>query len=516
MLPLLTSEQLREMDRHTMESEPISSLDLMERAAHRCADRILEAIRNGTWGPPQELLVTVLIGMGNNGGDGAVIARLLHGAGIKMRAARIRYKEAASADNQAQWERCDIPGLERIDGCEPANLFVPGRRELVIDALFGTGFKGPLPGAVVDVIGEVRRLHLPVIAIDIPSGLSIEPPFLGKEGTCMPATWTLTFEVPKLPFLLPEHEAHVGHWEVVRIGFDPARIRACSSAYYMLESADMRALLRPRSRFAHKGHFGHGLLIAGSEGRCGAAILAVQAALRSGAGLVTARVPRVGLAPLQTACPEAMCAVDDGPPERVTNAGDLRPYQAVGLGPGLGATAETALVVKQVLQSALVPVVLDADGLNQLAANPTWMEFLPQGTVLTPHPKEFDRLAACVHSSGQERLQSAREMATRHGCIVVLKGAWTAICSPDGRTLFSPTGGPGMARGGSGDALTGLLTGILAQGYEPLQAACLAVYLHGSAGDIATQRKGEIAMTVGDLIDALPEAWEELRNGEEP
>lgn len=515
MLPLLSPAQVREMDRSTMDTEPISSLGLMERAAHRCADRILEAVHGGAWGPPHELMVTVLIGMGNNGGDGAVIARLLHGAGIKVRAVRIRYKDEATADNQVQWERCNIPGLERMDGCDAAQLFVADRRDLVIDALFGIGFKGPLPKVVVDVIHAVEGRHLPVVAIDMPSGMCTETPFLGVDGACMPAQWTLTFEVPKLPFLLPEHERYVGHWEVVRIGFDHERLRACSSEHYMLESRDLRDLIKPRSRFAHKGTFGHALLIAGSEGRCGAAILAAQAALRSGAGLVTVRVPRVGLAPLQTACPEAMALVDDGPAERITDAGDLGPFGSIGLGPGLGSSADTALVVKQVLQRAMVPVVLDADALNALAHNPTWMEFLPRGTVLTPHPKEFDRLASRSHATGEERLHSAREMAVRHGCTVVLKGAWTAICSPDGRTTFSPTGGPGMARGGSGDALTGLLTGIMAQGFDPIHAAYLAVYLHGAAGDLAAARKGETAMTVGDLIAALPEAWEQLRNEEE-
>jgi len=283
------------------------------------------------------------------------------------------------------------------------------------------------------------------------------------------------------------------------------------SAYNMFLEQDASAMLRPRPQFGHKGTFGHALLIAGSAGRAGAAVLATRAALRSGTGLVTAHVPRGALDILQISCPVAMCSTSSTA-AFVDCIPDLSQASAVGIGPGLGSDPDTALVLKRLIQETMVPMVLDADALNILAENRTWCAFLPPNTILTPHPKEFDRLEGSPAANGYQRLQRAREMARKQGVVVVLKGAWTAVCAPSGEVFFNSTGNPGMAKGGSGDALTGLLTGLLAQGYAPLQASLFGVYLHGLAGDLAALHKGMDGMHAGDLIDALPEAWKQLRN----
>ncbi|MEO8589778.1 MAG: NAD(P)H-hydrate dehydratase [Flavobacteriales bacterium] len=254
--------------------------------------------------------------------------------------------------------------------------------------------------------------------------------------------------------------------------------------------------------------------MAGGGGHAGAAVLATRSALRSGAGLVTAHVPGGCVSIVQIGAPEAMCSAD--PSENaLTTLPKLDGYSAIGIGPGLGVNGDTALVVKRIIQDTSGPLVIDADALNIIAENATWMAFLSPATILTPHPKEFDRLVGRSVASGFERVEMAREMALKNRCVVVLKGAWTAICDPTGQVFFNPTGNPGMAKGGSGDVLTGLLTGLLAQGYAPLRAAVLGVYLHGLAGDIAARDIGMDAMTAGDLIAALPKAWQELRGASE-
>ena len=270
-------------------------------------------------------------------------------------------------------------------------------------------------------------------------------------------------------------------------------------------------ILRPRPHFGHKGTFGHALLIAGSEGRVGAAVLATRAALRSGTGLVTTHVPKGALHIMQTTCPEAMCSLSEHS-SYVDSLPDLSMASAIGIGPGLGSDPDTALIIKRSIQDCRAPMVFDADALNILSEHTTWLAFLPPGSILTPHPKEFDRLVGSTFRTGHERSLAAEEFARRHRVTVILKGAWTAICPPSGPVLFNSTGNPGMAKGGSGDALTGLLTGLLAQGYDPLQTAVLGVYLHGMAGDMAARHKGMDGMHAGDLIEALPEAWQNLRN----
>lgn len=507
MIPVLGPSAIREADARTIANEPIRSWALMERAAGRCAERILALLHAGRFGSHAEVQFLVVAGTGNNGGDGLAIARMLRQAGLPVRVLLARLGEGTSADNAANEQKALTAGVSVGDLTESAHAFEVLPNDVVIDALFGTGLNKPVEGWVGRVIHHLNDSGRPIIAIDLPSGLQADGEDLG--GAVVNATHTLSFQVPKLAFFLADHAERVGEWEIMPIGLDAEFLATVATDFRLVEEADVRALIRPRRRFAHKGSFGHALLVAGSHGRMGAGIMAVRSALRSGAGLVTAHVPECGTQVLQMAAPEAMCSMDDHH-ERITALPNLGGFTAVGIGPGIGIEDRTALVIKKLIQTIATPCVIDADGLNVLAENTTWLSFLPTATILTPHPKEMDRLLAKPAGSSKERLMAARELAIRGRCHVVLKGAFTAICDPLGNVFFNPTGNPGMAKGGSGDALTGMLTGLLAQGYPPLEACLLGVYLHGLAGDLAADTMGMEAMTVSDLIEALPGAWKRL------
>jgi NAD(P)H-hydrate epimerase len=510
MLPILNAAQMRAADAYTIANEPIPSLDLMERAATRCTVHMLRHVARWHKDPLFRTPFLVVVGMGNNGGDGLVMARLLHQRGQPVRVVRVRHREHASPDHATNLKRCSEVGVPVQDVGEVGGFPAIGSQEVIVDAVFGTGLSKALNGIAVEAVRWINNSGRPVFAIDLPSGLFADGNATGTAASMVRATITLTFGTPKPALLLPDQAAYVGHWEVVPIGLHTGFIAGLAVRQNIVERQDVVALLPPRPWTGHKGLFGHALLVAGGSGHMGAAVLATRAALRSGCGLVTTRVPGRGEQVLQTAVPEAMCDIDPGM-DHITGLPQLDRYQAIGIGPGLGSHADTALVIKQLIQQTQVPVVFDADALNLLSANPTWLSFLPAGSVLTPHPKEFDRLVGSPSSSSAERSQRAIELARRTQCVVVLKGAPTAVYSPDGSIHFNSTGNPGMAKGGSGDVLTGLLTGLLAQGMSSWSAAVVGVHLHGLAGDIAAAKHGMDAMTSGDLADHLANAWQDLR-----
>jgi ADP-dependent NAD(P)H-hydrate dehydratase / NAD(P)H-hydrate epimerase len=509
MIPILTAEQMRAADQHTITNEPVTSIDLMERAAKGCTQRIVQLHREGAFGWLNEAGFVILAGMGNNGGDGLAIARLLKASGMNVRIIRILHSSTPSPDNEHNLQRANSMGLPISELREGEQLHIE-QDELVIDALFGTGLNKPLQGWLGDLVRRVNAYGRPVIAIDMPSGLFAGDNAENDHTAIVRATVTLTFEVPKLSQLLADNASFVGRCEVIPIGLDRGFIDSLDTAHFLAQERDVVDLLPSRPRHGHKGTFGHALVIAGSAGKAGAAVLAVSAAFRSGAGLVSAHVPGPAIPIIQSTTPEAMCTANDQ--DHLTELPPLDPYTAIGIGPGLGTADDTALMVKKLIQSASSKLVFDADALNILSENQTWLSFLPPSTILTPHPKEFDRLHGSPSTNDHERLANARVMAMKYGCIVILKGARTAVCDPTGKVFFNSNGNPGMAKGGSGDALTGLLTGLLAQNITPLQAAILGVHLHGSAGDHAAAHRGMDGMTVRDLIKGLPEAWKRLRN----
>lgn len=502
MLPLLTAAQLRRAEAHTIASEPVSSLALMERAALRCTNRLMADL-------PFDRPVVVFAGIGNNGGDGLVMARVLRTAGqqhVKVLVAR--YKQTGSMEFEANLARYAQGGgdVQTLQEGEALPAFAPDA--LVIDALFGTGVQRPLEGWLKELVGELNRRPNEVLSIDLPSGLFADGNADNDPDAIVQADRTFTLELPKKALLMADNFRFAGAWEVVPIGLDRAFVAQQQTDQAVIEAADAAALMPFCGRVAHKGDRGHAWLLAGGPGKMGAAVLAAHAALRSGCGLLTAHLPKYGAAIMHQHLPEAM--VTEDAETVLATMPKFGNVAAIGVGPGMGTSEETARLLKRLVQEAPAPLVLDADALNILAENRTWLAFLPAGTMLTPHPKELERLVGRA-GSDEERLEQARELARRNRLVVVLKGAYTAICSMDGRVFHNIAGNPGMAKGGSGDALTGILTALRAQGLDALSTALLGVYAHARAGDLAAATLGEDAMLPGDLINSLAGVWRELR-----
>jgi NAD(P)H-hydrate epimerase len=348
-----------------------------------------------------------------------------------------------------------------------------------------------------------------IVAIDIPSGLMGEDNTGNYPEKIVRADFTLTFQFPKISFLFAENEPFTGKWEVLPIGLHPEGIVQVSSDFYFVEKEDVKGMIPARTKFAHKGTFGHALLIAGSYGKMGASVLASKACLRAGVGLLTAHVPHFGYSIIQTVVPEAMVSIDDHD-SIFTGFPDLVPFTAIGAGPGLGMKSNTKKALKELVEKAKVPLVLDADALNVLSENKEWLNELPEKSILTPHPGEFNRLVGETANSW-ERIEKQRQMAKEFKIILVLKGAFTTIALPDGKLFFNSTGNPGMATAGSGDSLTGIILGLLAQRIPPEHAAIAGVFLHGLAGDMASRIKSEHALIAGDITEFLGEAFWELK-----
>jgi NAD(P)H-hydrate epimerase len=503
MIHILSAEQLRQTDAHTIATEPIASIDLMERAALRCANRLMESLE-------LDVPIVVLAGMGNNGGDGLAMARILKKAGQRdVRVVVPGYKAEGSPDFTTNLARLKEERVlaDVLKEDEPLPTFDP--KALVVDALFGTGLQKPLTGWLKDLVGQLNNRPNKVLSIDLPSGLFADSNQANDVTAIVQADRTFTLELPKRALLLPDDGRFAGDWEVVPIGLDRAYISSLTPWAVVMEGEDLAPLLPPRRKTAHKGDFGHAWLLAGGPGKMGAALLAARAALRSGCGLLTWHGPAAQRDVVHAGIPEAMVSGDPG--SHLSEMPKFNKVSAIGMGPGIGTAAETGRLLKLLIQQAPAPFVLDADALNILSENKTWLAFLPAGTILTPHPIEFERLAGKA-ANGEDRLRMASELAVKQRVVVVLKGACTAICSPDGRIFFNTTGNPGMAKGGSGDVLTGIITSLRAQGLDALSAALLGVHAHGLAGDLAATELDMDGMLPSDLIGKLPAAWRQLRS----
>lgn len=502
-MKLLTAAQTRALDHATLQAQGISSVELMERAATACTTWLLDHLR-----PAFSTEIHVLCGPGNNGGDGLAVARQLHEAGYAPQVWLLP-AERYSADfthNRQQLSdaiRCQELSARRLPPL-PAGA-------VVLDALFGTGLTRVLDGLPATVVKHLNQSAATVVAVDMPSGLLSDAP-QPTDTAVVRARYTLSFELPKRAFLLPRNAELVGDWTVLTIGLDQTFIHNEPVDNYFVDAALLAGRLPRRARFSHKGTFGHALLLAGSYGKLGAALLAAQACLRGGVGLLTVRTPGVGYAVLQTAVPEAM-ALPDPASDFVTELPELLPYAAVGMGPGLGQEESTAEVLRLLLQQvgSRRALVLDADALNLLATHRELLAKLPPNTILTPHLKEFERLTGEPARDDYHRLDQLRAFCQEYRCYCVLKGAYTALGTPDGPTYFNSTGNPGMATGGSGDVLTGMLLALRAdQRLSPLDAALLGIYAHGRAGDLAAAQTGEAGLIAGDLVRFIGLALREL------
>ncbi len=501
-MKILPVEKIREADAYTIQNEPIADIDLMERAAGKLFRWIKKRIDT-----THRFLV--FAGLGNNGGDGLALSRMLTEAGYDVEVYVVRYSDKSSDSFQKNHARFKALGTKKITDLKEVGFFPQTEeQDVVVDAMFGSGLTRPVKGFPGEVIRLMNASPALKIAIDVPSGLFVDKPAIHKGGEIVRADYTLTFQFPKLSFLLPENDPYVGYWHVLDIGLHPQYIReVLVNDFYVLRS-DAASILKPRRKYSHKGTFGHALLIAGSYGKMGAAVLAAHAALRSGVGLLHVHIPQAGYAIMQTALPEAMLSIDRYE-NYFSDIPVLAPFNAVGIGPGLGTMHQSQMALKLLLQQFKLPMVFDADALNILSENKTWLAFLPHYSILTPHPKEFERLAG-KWANDFERLEKQRQFAVKYQAVVVLKGAHTSICTPRGDCYFNSTGNPGMATAGSGDVLTGILTALLAQGYASVEAAILGVYLHGLAGDFAARKIGQEAMISGDIVQCLGKAFKKL------
>jgi ADP-dependent NAD(P)H-hydrate dehydratase / NAD(P)H-hydrate epimerase len=501
-MKLFSTKQIAEIDRYTIGHEPVADIELMERAAMQVTLWLKEK-----YGADRKIIL--FAGPGNNGGDALAVARQMAGSGYQCEMYVLDGGKGLKGSPAVNLQRLEHQGkaaLKFIGGMEDFPVTEPG--DVIVDGLFGSGLSRPLEGLPAEIVQRVNSLPNEVIAIDIPSGLMGEDNSGNITENIIEADFTLTFQFPKISFLFAENEKYTGKWEVLPIGLHPAGIENTSSEFFMTEMEDVRKLILPRSKFSHKGTFGHALLIAGSYGKTGAAILASRACLRAGAGLLTTHVPHFGYPIIQTAVPEAMVSVD-AHDSIFTEFPDLASFNAIGAGPGIGMKTNTRKALYELITQARVPLVLDADALNILSENPEWMQHLPEYTILTPHPGEFRRLAGET-SDSWKRIQLQRQLAVSLKVIIVLKGAYTSVALPDGRLFFNSSGNPGMATAGSGDALTGIILGLLACRMKPEHAALAGVYLHGLAGDIAAKVKSEHALVAGDIIKHLGQAFLEM------
>ncbi len=495
-MKILSAEQIRQWDAYTIAHEPIASIDLMERASREFALWIMQRF------PPKAHSIYLVCGVGNNGGDGLAVARLLQSFDYDITVIYCLTSHVCSEDNQINHQRLDnIPIVELAE-----NAPFPDVEEdsLLIDALFGVGLNRPITGYWGDWINHLNQQSCIRVAIDIPSGLFADK---SSEGNIWKADFTVSFQTPKLAFFFVENQEFIGEWEVLSIGLSPEFY--VETPFYTIDKS-VGQRLKKRKKHDHKGTFGHALMVAGSYGKMGAAILATKAVLCSGAGLVSAHLPACGYEIMQTAFPEAMTQIDDN--ERIiTKIALSGNHKAVGIGPGIGTAYATIKALEALLQQTTIPLVLDADALNILAQQPDLLANIPAGSILTPHPKEFERLFGSSKDDF-ERNQLQRTKAKEWGIYLILKGAYTAVATPQGDCFFNTTGNPGMGTAGMGDVLTGILVGLLAQGYTPLEASLLGVYLHGLAGDLAVKVNSQESLIASDVLAYLGKAFQCLQD----
>ncbi|MCF8338305.1 MAG: NAD(P)H-hydrate dehydratase [Bacteroidales bacterium] len=503
MIKILPVNKIKEADQYTIENEPIASIDLMERASKRIAEWIELNIKT-------DRRINIVSGPGNNGGDGLALARKLSDQDYDVNVFLLNPKGTLSEDNKKNYDR--LKGYKDVILTEiKEQNDIPGIKseEVYIDAIFGSGLDRKVTGLMADVINQLNDSSADVISIDAPSGLFIDRSNAENKGAIMKATHTLTFQFPKLAFMFSDNSVYTGSWETIPIDLHPDFIQQVETNHFFLESADIKKVIKGRKKFSHKGNFGHALLIAGKYSSMGAAVLAARSCLRTGAGLLTSHVPGWGYNIIQNTVPEALTSIDESN-KSFTEVPELSHYQAIGIGPGIGTAKETQDALKLLIQNASLPILFDADALNILGENKTWISFVPKNSIFTPHPKEFERIAG-KSSDAFERLEQQRQFSIKYGVYVILKGAHTSISCPDGTVYFNSTGNPGMATAGSGDVLTGIILGLISQNYTPRDACIIGVYLHGLAGDNAALEQGWESLIASDIISHLGKAYNQLK-----
>ena len=507
-MKIFTGKQIHEWDSYTMEHEPIRPIDLMERAAEALTDAIVRR-----W--DKAWAFVVLAGPGNNGGDALAVARMLTTRGYSVHTYLFNTTGRISDECQRNKKRLlDTKHMKKF--IEVTLNFEPPQLDettVVIDGLFGSGLNKPLTGGFASLVKYVNNAPSQIVSIDMPSGLMAEDNTENIRQNIIRANLTLTLEQKKLAMYLADNEPYLGEIEVLDINLSQEFVRRTPASYHLIEEKEIRNLLRPRPNFAHKGMMGNALIFAGCYGMAGAATLATRACLRSGVGKVTIHTPLCNNDILQISVPEAVIQHDHDD-THFSDAVNTDDFDAVAIGPGIGQNEDTAIALMTQIRRTQCPMVLDADALNIISGHRAWINQLPRELVMTPHPAELDRLSGNTANGSYDRLQRAHELSERLGAYIILKGHYSALCTPDGDILFNPTGNAGMATAGSGDVLTGIITALLARGYTRRSACLLGMYLHGLAGDLAAQDLGMESLTASDIIACLPKAFKKVKSEE--
>ena len=500
-MKILSASAIRQWDEYTIQHEPISSIDLMERAALRCTEWLVQQY-------PAATSFGIFCGKGNNGGDGLAIARLLLERNYAVTVHILEFGHLGTDDFQANLTRLHhLPAADIHFIQSEEHLHAVPDGQIIIDAILGSGTNREVEGITASLIDHMNRAGCEIISIDIPSGLFVDESSKGIKT--VKANYTLSFQCYKMALLVPENSAAIGEVHILNIELHNDFYKKVEPKSEIIDKKIIQSIYKPRNKFAHKGNFGHALLIAGSYGKIGAAVLSAKACLRSGVGLLTCHIPKCGYDILQSTVPEAMVLTDSDAEIISKVETGLEKYSAFGIGPGIGTEAATKTMLKELLASCKKPVVLDADALNIISEVKELMQLIPEGSILTPHPKEFERLFG-KSNNDFERIQLAVDKAVELKCIIVLKGHHTVITTPSGTTYFNNTGNAGMATAGSGDVLTGIITGLMAQGYASVEATKLGVYLHGLAGDFAAESNSQEAIVAGDIIEKIGTAFLQL------
>lgn len=499
-MKILSAKQIYQADQATIKNKPISSIDLMEFAASSCFDWISNYLAN------KDQTIHIFCGIGNNGGDGLVIARKLIQANYKVNTLVVNFGRNRSKDFTENYKRLSKIESNILELNSEKDFPLIHNNEIIIDAIFGLGLTRNAEGFVKNLIQYINNSGALIISVDLPSGLFSESKIEDIDSVIQ-SSEVLTFQNPKLSFLIPENEKYIKKWHIINIGLDQNFINSLDVNYYTIDQNFIRTIYKNRNKFSHKGSFGHSLIIGGSFGKIGAVVLASRAALKVGSGLVTAYIPKCGYQVVQTANPEVMVEVDSN--EQLEFFNYKSNPSVIGIGVGLGTSEKTSIGFRNFLRNNKLPLVIDADGLNILAKNKDLLDLLPRNTILTPHPKEFERLVGRWNND-YEKLEILKEFSLRYKCIIILKGAYTAIVN-QGNIYFNTTGNPGLATAGSGDVLTGVITGLIAQNYTPLNASIFGVYLHGRSADIAIDSDQSMeTFTASDGIKHFYRVFKEL------
>ncbi|MCM4168908.1 Bifunctional NAD(P)H-hydrate repair enzyme Nnr [Arenibacter antarcticus] len=499
-MKIFNTKEIYEADKFTLERQQISAEDLMEKAAVQIFNWMHTRL-NG-----DQTQIYIFCGVGNNGGDGLVLARHLVQHGYRVTVCVVNFNEHRSKEFLINLDRLKEAKVWPKFLGESSIIPQLEKEAIIVDAIFGIGLKRAVAPWVLEVFREINKSNAFVLSIDIPSGLFMDHK-VPNNDEAVKSSYLLSFQVPKLIFFLPDTGLFLDQWELLDIGLDTDFLMHAPSDYELIGKAEVLPFYRPRTKYTHKGTYGHVLIIGGSYGKIGAVLMAAKGSLYAGSGLVTAFVPKCGLVPLQSAFPELMVLTDINETE-ITNIDFNFTPTVIGIGVGMGTGTNAVKAFSLFLKNNKTPLVIDADGLNILAKNPDLFSDLPPQTVLTPHPKELERMLG-KWKNDFDKLIKTKEFSKKHDCIVVIKGAHTITVYGD-KGYVNSTGNPGMATGGSGDVLTGVITGLLAQGYATLEAAVFGVYLHGRAADIAIRECGFQALVATDIIAHLGKAYLDL------